>query len=138
MAFKSTVNRTHLRLVREVEAIGGNVSASASCEQMSYTYDALKSYTPEMVEVLIDNVRNPAFLDWEVKEQIRSFVHMANDAFGRRVAKLLGDVFHVLLLVLLKTPLSVVSDREQLFRDDWGNWAARCRQVNHHERALLI
>uniref|UniRef100_A0A804R917 Peptidase M16 N-terminal domain-containing protein n=1 Tax=Zea mays TaxID=4577 RepID=A0A804R917_MAIZE len=69
MAFKSTVNRTHLRLVREVEAIGGNVSASASREQMSYTYDALKSYTPEMVEVLIDNVRNPAFLDWEVKEQ---------------------------------------------------------------------
>ncbi|AQL08968.1 [Pyruvate dehydrogenase (acetyl-transferring)] kinase mitochondrial [Zea mays] len=109
MAFKSTVNRTHLRLVREVEAIGGNVSASASREQMSYTYDALKSYTPEMVEVLIDNVRNPAFLDWEVKEQIRSFVHMANDAFGRRVAKLLGDVFHVLLLVLLKTPMSVVT-----------------------------
>ena len=37
-------------------------------------------------------------------------------------------------------PLRVfaVSDREQLFCDDWGNWAARCRQVNHHERALLI
>ncbi|OQU78332.1 hypothetical protein SORBI_3009G204601 [Sorghum bicolor] len=72
MAFKSTVNRTHLRLVREVEAIGGNVSASASREQMSYTYDALKCYTPEMVEVLIDSVRNPAFLDWEVKEQLQN------------------------------------------------------------------
>ncbi|PWZ44832.1 Mitochondrial-processing peptidase subunit alpha [Zea mays] len=72
MAFKSTVNRTHLQLVREVEAIGGNVSASASREQMSYTYDALKSYTPEMVEVLIDSVRNPAFLDWEVKEQLQN------------------------------------------------------------------
>jgi hypothetical protein len=34
-------------------------------------------------------------------------------------------------------PLRVfaVSDREQLFHDDWGNWAARCRQVNHHERS---
>ncbi|CAL4909204.1 unnamed protein product [Urochloa decumbens] len=71
MAFKSTVNRSHLRLVREVEAIGGNVSASASREQMSYTYDALKNYTPEMVEVLIDSVRNPAFLEWEVKEQLQ-------------------------------------------------------------------
>ena len=70
MAFKSTVNRSHLRLVREVEAIGGNVSASASREQMRYTYDALKNYTPEMVEVLIDSVRNPAFLEWEVKEQV--------------------------------------------------------------------
>lgn len=71
MAFRSTTNRSHLRLVREVEAIGGNVSASASREQMSYTYDALKTYAPEMVEVLLDSVRNPAFLEWEVKEQLQ-------------------------------------------------------------------
>jgi mitochondrial-processing peptidase subunit alpha len=70
MAFKSTTNRSHLRLVREVEAIGGNISASASHEQMCYTYDAFKVYVPEMVEVLIDSVRNPAFFDWEVKEQV--------------------------------------------------------------------
>ncbi|KAL6845598.1 hypothetical protein ACP4OV_025093 [Aristida adscensionis] len=71
MAFKSTTNRSHLRLVREVEAIGGNVSASASRGQMCYTYDAFKAYVPEMVEVLIDSVRNPAFFDWEVKEQLQ-------------------------------------------------------------------
>ncbi|KAG0465406.1 hypothetical protein HPP92_019570 [Vanilla planifolia] len=71
MAFKSTTNRSHLRIVREVEAIGGNVSASASREQMGYTYDALKTYLPEMVEVLIDSVRNPVFLDWEVNEQVK-------------------------------------------------------------------
>ncbi|KAJ0964708.1 hypothetical protein J5N97_025846 [Dioscorea zingiberensis] len=41
-------------------------------EQMGYTYDALKTYMPEMVEVLIDCVRNPAFLDWEVNEQVAS------------------------------------------------------------------
>ncbi|KAK3165385.1 hypothetical protein QOZ80_1AG0032500 [Eleusine coracana subsp. coracana] len=70
MAFKSTTNRSHLRLVREVEAIGGSVSASASREQMCYTYDSFKTYVPEMVEVLIDSVRNPAFFDWEVKEQL--------------------------------------------------------------------
>ncbi|RAL37159.1 hypothetical protein DM860_004081 [Cuscuta australis] len=70
MAFKSTLNRSHLRIVREVEAIGGTVQAAASREQMSYTYDALKSYVPQMVELLIDAVRNPAFLDWEVKEQL--------------------------------------------------------------------
>lgn len=70
MAFKTTKNRSHLRVVREVEAIGGNVQASASREQMGYTYDALKTYVPEMVELLIDSVRNPAFLDWEVNEQV--------------------------------------------------------------------
>lgn len=56
--------------MREVEAIGGNVTASASREHMGYTYDALKSYVPQMVELLVDSVRNPAFLDWEVKEQV--------------------------------------------------------------------
>ncbi|KAL9291621.1 putative quinol--cytochrome-c reductase [Arabidopsis thaliana] len=71
MAFKSTLNRSHFRLVREIEAMGGNTSASASREQMGYTIDALKTYVPEMVEVLIDSVRNPAFLDWEVNEELR-------------------------------------------------------------------
>jgi processing peptidase subunit alpha len=71
MAFKTTTNRSHLRLIREIEAIGGSVTASASREQMSYTYDALKTHLPEMVEVLVDSIRNPAFLDWEVKEQLK-------------------------------------------------------------------
>lgn len=71
MAFKSTMNRSHLRIVREVEAIGGHVAASASREQMAYTYDALKTYVPEMVELLIDCVRNPVFLDWEVNDEIK-------------------------------------------------------------------
>ncbi|EEF48145.1 mitochondrial-processing peptidase subunit alpha [Ricinus communis] len=71
MAFKSTRNRSHLRVVREVEAIGGVVQASASREQMGYTFDALRTYVPEMVELLIDCVRNPVFLDWEVKEQLQ-------------------------------------------------------------------
>ncbi|KAK1290579.1 Mitochondrial-processing peptidase subunit alpha [Acorus calamus] len=71
MAFKSTLNRSHLRIVREIEAIGGRVGASAHREQMGYTYSAIKTHVPEMVEVLIDCVRNPAFLDWEVNEQLR-------------------------------------------------------------------
>ncbi|XP_009144867.2 probable mitochondrial-processing peptidase subunit alpha-1, mitochondrial [Brassica rapa] len=86
MAFKSTRNRSHLRLVREIEAIGGNTSASASREQMSYTIDALKTYVPEMVEVLIDSVRNPAFLDWEVNEELRKMkleiAELANNPMG--------------------------------------------------------
>ncbi|KAG6723489.1 hypothetical protein I3842_03G210700 [Carya illinoinensis] len=72
MAFKRTRNRSHLRVVREVEAIGGNVEASSSREQMSYTYNALKTYVPEMVELLIDSVRNPIFLDWEVNEELHN------------------------------------------------------------------
>lgn len=70
MAFKSTTNRSHFRVVREVEAVGGNVGASASREQMGYTFDALRTYVPQMIELLVDSVRNPAFLDWEVNEEV--------------------------------------------------------------------
>jgi processing peptidase subunit alpha len=75
MAFKSTVNRSHFRIVRETEAIGGNIGASASRDQMGYTFDALKTYVPQMVELLIDCVRNPAFLDWEVNEEVFIFYY---------------------------------------------------------------
>ncbi|QCE09013.1 mitochondrial-processing peptidase subunit alpha-like [Vigna unguiculata] len=71
MAFKSTTNRSHFRVVREVEAVGGNVGATASREQMGYTFDALRTYVPQMIELLVDSVRNPAFLDWEVNEELR-------------------------------------------------------------------
>ncbi|PON81089.1 Coenzyme PQQ biosynthesis protein [Trema orientale] len=86
MAFKSTTNRSHLRIVREVEAIGGNIGASASREQMGYTFDALKTYVPEMVELLVDCVRNPVFLDWEVNEELRKvraeIVELSNNPQG--------------------------------------------------------
>ncbi|KAK9804007.1 hypothetical protein WJX73_000007 [Symbiochloris irregularis] len=69
MAFKSTQNRTFFRLTREVEAIGGNVMASASREQMVYTVDVLKTNVAEALEVLADAVLNPKFHPWEVDEQ---------------------------------------------------------------------
>lgn len=89
MAFKSTRNRSHFRVVREVEAIGGNVQASASREQMGYTFDALKTYAPEMVELLVDCVRNSVFLDWEVNEQVLYHIHVKTS----RVLMLI--VFHI-------------------------------------------
>nr|GLL20627.1 mitochondrial-processing peptidase subunit alpha-like [Ipomoea trifida] len=93
MAFKSTLNRSHLRVVREVEAIGGSVQAAASREQMTYTYDALKTYAPQMVELLVDAVRNPAFLDWEVKEQLEKMkVEIAD--FSKNPQALLLEAIH--------------------------------------------
>lgn len=92
MAFKTTTNRSHLRVVREVEAIGGNVTASASREQMGYTFDALKTYVPEMVELLVDSVRNPAFLDWEVNETIEKLKIEINEAANNPQALLLEAI----------------------------------------------
>ncbi|XP_019175757.1 PREDICTED: mitochondrial-processing peptidase subunit alpha-like [Ipomoea nil] len=93
MAFKSTLNRSHLRLVREVEAIGGNVTAAASREQMCYTYDALKTYVPQMVELLVDAVRNPAFLDWEIKDELHKMKGEIDD-YSRNPQALLLEAIH--------------------------------------------
>ncbi|XP_021723492.1 mitochondrial-processing peptidase subunit alpha-like [Chenopodium quinoa] len=93
MAFKTTTNRSHLRIVREVEAIGGNVNSSASREQMGYTFDALKTYVPEMVELLVDCVRNPAFLDWEVNETLKKLKVEVNEASNNPQA-LLVEAIH--------------------------------------------
>ena len=71
MSFKTTRHRTHLRLVREVEAIGANVLASASREQMCYNIDVSKVAIPEALEVLADAVLNPKFQSWEVAEQVK-------------------------------------------------------------------
>lgn len=93
MAFKTTLNRSHLRVVREVEAIGGSIQAAASREQMTYSYDALKTYVPQMVEMLVDAVRNPAFLDWEVKEQLEKMKTEIAD-FSKNPQALLLEAIH--------------------------------------------
>ncbi|KAF7026366.1 hypothetical protein CFC21_038481 [Triticum aestivum] len=70
LAFKDTAHRSHMQIVQEVEATGGNVGASASREQMVYSYDTLKAYIPQAVEVLLDSVRNPLFVQDEVDRQL--------------------------------------------------------------------
>lgn len=84
MAFKATKNRTHFRLVREVESIGANVVASATREQvcactssgihlhalhpqMAYVIDATNVHLAEALEILADAVLNPEFHPWEVQ-----------------------------------------------------------------------
>ncbi|CAA0808693.1 Probable mitochondrial-processing peptidase subunit alpha-1 [Striga hermonthica] len=63
MAFKSTTDKSHLDIVREVEKIDGHLGSSASREHMSYSCDALAKYVPEMINKLKDEIsdfsRNP-------------------------------------------------------------------------------
>jgi processing peptidase subunit alpha len=54
----------------QLEAIGSNVQAGAHRELFCLAGDSLKTYLPEMVEILADTVRNPKFAPWEVAEQV--------------------------------------------------------------------
>eukprot|EP00271_Cylindrocystis_brebissonii_P019241 TRINITY_DN5789_c0_g1_i1.p1 TRINITY_DN5789_c0_g1~~TRINITY_DN5789_c0_g1_i1.p1 ORF type:complete len:513 (-),score=93.46 TRINITY_DN5789_c0_g1_i1:784-2322(-) len=93
MAFKSTIHRTHFGMIRELEAIGCHVTAGASREAMGYTADGIKTYLPEMLELLADAVRNQAFYDWEVKEQAEK---VSQDVFhaGNNPQSLILEAIH--------------------------------------------
>eukprot|EP00240_Pyramimonas_obovata_P001800 CAMPEP_0118933898 /NCGR_PEP_ID=MMETSP1169-20130426/12906_1 /TAXON_ID=36882 /ORGANISM="Pyramimonas obovata, Strain CCMP722" /LENGTH=503 /DNA_ID=CAMNT_0006876727 /DNA_START=78 /DNA_END=1589 /DNA_ORIENTATION=- len=70
MAFKTTLNRSHLRFTREVEAIGANLMATATREQMSYTADCLKGHLPAVVELLADTIINPKLHEHEMQAEL--------------------------------------------------------------------
>lgn len=70
MAFKATLNRSHLRYTREVEAIGANLMATATREQMSYTADCIKAHLPAVVELLADTVINPKLQEHEMTTEM--------------------------------------------------------------------
>jgi len=69
LAWKSTKNRDTLQIMTEVEEIGANIVANASREQMTYTIDCLKTFTPQALEILCDSVLNPKFVPEEIEDQ---------------------------------------------------------------------
>ena len=39
---------------------------------MAYTADTIRTYVPEVLEMLADTVRNSQYNEWELAEQVRS------------------------------------------------------------------
>lgn len=73
IAFKSTPSRSDMRLVREMLAIGCNVSCSASREHMTYMGESAREYAHEVVGTLGDVIQNNEFDAGELKEGIEAY-----------------------------------------------------------------
>lgn len=69
LAYKATRHRTSPQILQEIERLGANITANASREQMLYGIDSLKSYLPQVTELLCDAVVNPAMDPEEIEEQ---------------------------------------------------------------------
>ena len=69
MAFKTTQNRSHQRVVRDVEDMGGNVGAAAAREYMVYTTDVLRTNLDKELELCAETVLKPKFVPWDIEEQ---------------------------------------------------------------------
>lgn len=113
MAFRTTTNRTHFRLVREVEAMGANLLANASREQMAYTIDGPRHNLPEMAEVLVDAVVNPKFQPWEIKEQVERIKEEVEEAEKNHQSFLMEALHQTGYTGGLGMPLVAIKDAVQ-------------------------
>ncbi|KAK2197000.1 bifunctional Peptidase M16 [Babesia duncani] len=66
MAYYSTAHLSHLRTIKTVETLGGNVSCNAFREHFSYHGECLRKDVPIMLNLLIGNVLFPRLLPWEL------------------------------------------------------------------------
>jgi len=69
MAFKTTQNRSSLRVVRDVEDMGGNVGAASSREYMVFTADVLRTNVDRATELVAETVLKPKFAPWDIDDQ---------------------------------------------------------------------
>lgn len=69
MAFKSTENRSHLRLVRDIEDIGGQMAAASAREFMIFQGECLREYVEKAVDILADTIVRPKLAPWDIDEQ---------------------------------------------------------------------
>ena len=66
--FRSTAHRSAVRFAREIEAIGGTLSTTATRELVVFSADVLRDAIPDAVDVLVDVVRATRFTDYEVAD----------------------------------------------------------------------
>lgn len=69
MAFKTTQNRSSLRVVRDVEDMGGNVGAASAREYMVFTADVLRSNLDKATELVAETALKPKFTQWDIDDQ---------------------------------------------------------------------
>jgi processing peptidase subunit alpha len=69
MAFKTTQNRSSLRVVRDVEDMGGNVGAASAREYMVFTADVLRTNLDRATELVAETVLKPKFAPWDIEDQ---------------------------------------------------------------------
>lgn len=69
MAFKTTQNRSSLRVVRDVEDMGGNVGAASAREYMVFTADVLRNNVDKATELIAETAMKPKFAQWDIDDQ---------------------------------------------------------------------
>lgn len=93
LAFKSTANRSHQRLVRDVENIGANTAAIAGRENIIYSGESLRMNAPHLLEIMADSILNSSITNAEF-EQVRSQVKSEIEEVEKNAQTLVLEHLH--------------------------------------------
>jgi len=85
MAFKSSLGKSHLMMVRDAERVGAATTCTASRENIVYQIDTLKSSVPEAVAMLAETALKPQFLPWELSDQAHAINAEISDFSGNHM-----------------------------------------------------
>jgi processing peptidase subunit alpha len=69
MAFKSTEIRSHLRMVRDMEEVGGNAGAESARDYIQYSADVMRADAELGVHMLAETIQLPKYAPWDIASQ---------------------------------------------------------------------
>lgn len=93
LSFKSTATRSHATFVRDLERIGGAVSASSGREQLIFSIDLLRDFLDQGLELLADSILHPALVDSEI-ESIRNIMAIEIEAMEENPQGMVHERMH--------------------------------------------
>lgn len=79
IAFQSTTNRSHFRLVREMLKCGAQIMCFTSREHTIYAVDSMQEYVPQAIHTLADVIQNHAFDQAELMEAVENYQERLKD-----------------------------------------------------------
>jgi processing peptidase subunit alpha len=93
MMFKSTESKSHLKIVRDVEEIGGNVGCASTRDYFVVTADVLRTHAGKALEMVAEAVLKPKFSPWNVEEQ-RKIVQMELEEMEENAQALVTEMIY--------------------------------------------
>jgi len=93
MAFKSTEKRSHLRLVRDIEDIGGQMGAASAREFIIFQGECLRDHAETAVEILADTLIRPKLAPWDIDEQ-RKVIGYDLESMEANAQSVLTELLH--------------------------------------------
>jgi len=93
MGFKSTKNRSSLRVVREFEVLGANYTVTAGREHLLYSAEVPADQFALALDLLADVISQPKFSSWEVRDEVANVAQLS-EAVTSDARSMLYELLH--------------------------------------------